>query len=341
MTVLVDPGRLAERDAFQDLVEPYRYQLQVHCYRMLGSFHEAEDLVQETLLRAWRARDRFQGRTSLRNWLYRIATNACLNALATGAKSPRVMPAAYGPPAAASGLPIGKPATEVAWLEPYPDAALPDVADGAPGPEAQYEMRESVQLAFVAAIQQLPPRQRAVLLLRDVLGWSANEAAQLLDSTVPSVNSALQRARASVEARAPHADALEPDANDAQQQDLLGRYIAAWEASDIDSLVTLLRADAVLSMPPWQTWYRGRQAIRTFLEWGMREGRRFRLVATRANGQPAFGQYMWQAEHAAAGFEAHALIVLTLDRSAISELTVFVSRQLVMDFGLPETVAAA
>ena len=337
MTVWVDRGHLGDQDAFQELVEPYRHQLQVHCYRMLGSFHEAEDLVQETFLRAWRARERFQGRTSLRNWLYRIATNACLNALATGSKSHRVMPDAYGPPA--TGVPIGKPATEIAWLEPYPDAALPDVADDAPGPEARYEMHESVQLAFVAAIQQLPPRQRAVLLLRDVLGWSANEAAELLDSTVASVNSALQRARASIEARAPRTDIPESDIDDAKQQDLLGRYIKAWEASDIESLVTLLREDAVLSMPPWPQWYRGRDAIRRFLKWGMREGRRFRLVATRANGQLAFGQYMWQAEHAAATFEAHALIVLTFDGNAISALTIFVDRQLVTKFGLPEAVA--
>ena len=341
MTVLVDRGQSGDQDAFQELVEPYRYQLQVHCYRMLGSFQEAEDLVQETFLRAWRARERFEGRTSLRNWLYRIATNACLNALATRSMSQRLMPDAYGPPATATELPIGKPATDIAWLEPYPDAALPDVADDAPGPEARYEMHESVQLAFVAAIQQLPPRQRAVLLLRDVLGWSASEAAELLESTVASVNSALQRARASVEARAPHADTVESDTSDAKQRDLLGRYVKAWEASDIESLVMLLREDAVLSMPPWPQWYRGRDAIRRFLTWGMREGRRFRLVATRANGQPAFGHYMWQAEHAAAPFEAHALIVLTFAGSTISALTIFVDKQLVTKFGLPATVAAS
>jgi RNA polymerase sigma-70 factor, ECF subfamily len=339
--VVVDGAGVRERDAFQELVEPFRFQLQVHCYRMLGSYYEAEDLVQETFLRAWRARERFEGRTSLRNWLYRIATNACLNALARGSKSRKVMPGTYGPPATATVLPLGKPTTEIAWLEPYPDAALPDLADEAPGPEARYEMHESVHLAFVAAIQQLPPRQRAVLLLRDVLGWSANETAELLESTVASVNSALQRARASVEARAPHADALEFDTKDADQQDLLGRYITAWEASDIESLVTLLRQDAVMSMPPWQEWYLGPDAIRGFLKWGMREGRRFRLVATRANGQPAFGQYMWQAENPAAGFQAHAFIVLRLDRNAISALTIFVDRQLVTKFGLPEAIAAA
>jgi len=335
MTVLVDSGQ----EAFQELVEPYRHQLQVHCYRMLGSFHEAEDLVQETYLRAWRARDRFEGRTSLRNWLYRIATNVCLTALSSSSRSRRWMPDAYAPPAGAIEVPLGKPVTEVAWLEPYPDADLPDVADEAPGPEARYEMRESVQLAFVAAIQQLPPRQRAVLLLRDVLGWSASEAAELLESSVASVNSALQRARSSVEARAPHGDSVESDA-DAKQRDLVGRYVTAWEASDIESLVTLLREDAVLSMPPWSQWYRGPDAIRTFLQWGMRAERRFRLVATRANGQPAFGQYMWRSENPDGAYEAHALIILTLAGSAISAMTIFVDKQLVMEFGLPARVAA-
>jgi RNA polymerase sigma-70 factor (ECF subfamily) len=335
MTVLVDSGQ----DAFQELVEPFRRQLQVHCYRMLGSFHEAEDVVQETYLRAWRARDRFEGRSSLRNWLYRIATNACLNALASNSRSWRLMPEAYGPSAGVTDPPLGKPATEVAWLEPYPDAALPEMADDEPGPEAQYELHESVQLAFVAAIQQLPPRQRAVLLLRDVLGWSASEAADLLESTVASVNSALQRARASVEARAPRLHTQDSD-TDARQRDLLGRYVTAWEASDIPSLVSLLREDAVLCMPPWSEWYRGPDAIRMFLEWGMRVGRRYRLVATRANGQPAFGQYIWRSEAPDAPLEAHALIVLTLDSERISEMAIFVDKRMLLKFGLPASITA-
>jgi RNA polymerase sigma-70 factor (ECF subfamily) len=339
MTVAVDRGQLGDQASFQELVEPYRYQLQVHCYRMLGSFHEAEDLVQETFLRAWRARDRFEGRTSLRNWLYRIATNACLNALASGSKSRRLLPEAYGPPSTAKVSATASPSSEIVWLEPYPDAALPDITDDAPGPEAQYEMHESIQLAFVAAIQQLPPRQRAVLLLRDVLGWSASEAAELLKSTMASVNSALQRARASIDTRAANPEFVDTD--DPGQRDLLGRYVTAWEASDIEGLVRLLREDAIMSMPPMEQWYRGREAIRGFLEWGMREQRRFRLVATRANGQPAFGQYMWQAEHPDAGFDAHALIVLTVDANAISALTIFVDRQLVTKFGLPAAIAAA
>jgi RNA polymerase sigma-70 factor (ECF subfamily) len=339
MSVVAARDGLGAQDAFQELVEPYRYQLQVHCYRMLGSFHETEDLVQETFLRAWRARDRFEGRTSLRNWLYRIATNACLNALESTSRSRRLLPHELGPPAASFQPPRGQASTEILWLEPYPDAALPDVADGAPGPEARYEMHESIQLAFVVATQKLPPRQRAVLLLRDVLGWSANETSELLDSSVASVNSALQRARASIEAIAPRAETLDVRIDDARRRDLVGRYVKAWEASDIDSLVTLLSEDAVLSMPPLPQWYQGPDGIRTFLNWGMRPERRFRLVPTRANHQVAFGQYLWQAEHADASFGAHALIVLTFAETAISALTIFVDKQLMTKFGLPATLA--
>ena len=186
----------ADRDGFQHLAEPYRQELQLHCYRMLGSLHDAEDLVQETLLRAWRGLDRFEGRTALRGWLYRIATNTCLDALADRARARRVLPEAHGSPS--QRRPLGGPATEIAWLEPYPDTAHDGLADTAPGPEARFEMSEAVQLAFVAAIQHLPPRQRAVLLLCDVLGWSATETARLLDASVASVNSALQRARATL-----------------------------------------------------------------------------------------------------------------------------------------------
>lgn len=301
---------------------------------MLGSLHEAEDLVQETFLRAWRARERFEGKTSFRNWLYRIATNACLNALASRSKSPRILPEAYGPPAGELPLPLIR-STEVLWLEPYPDAELGDVADETPGPEARYEMRESVQLAFVAAIQQLPPRQRAVLLLRDVLGWSANETAGLMDASVASINSALQRARATLEARFPTGEPTHAPApsTDAQQRALLGRYVQAWEAGDIDGLVALLREDAVLHMPPYPGWFLGREAIRLFFRWGWRENRRFRLVPTAANGQPAFGQYLSRSP--GTPFEAHALIVLTLQDDAISKLTIFVGPEIVTRFGLP------
>jgi RNA polymerase sigma-70 factor (ECF subfamily) len=339
--MLLDPAWQSDRDTFQQLAEPYRRQLQVHCYRMLGSLYEAEDLVQDTFLRAWRARERYEGRTSFRNWLYRIATNACLNAIAArpGLSAGRVMPETYGPPT--DRLPEGKPATEVAWLEPYPDAALADIADAAPGPEARYEMQESVQLAFVAAIQQLPARQRAVLLLRDVLGWSAAETGQLLDTSVASVNSALQRARTTLETRYPEGEPSHTPAADARQRDLLERYVRAWEDSNLDGFVALLREDAVLSMPPWPHWYRGRDAIRTFFEWAWRSSNagRWRIVPTGANCQPAFVQYLRDVDTSV--FVAHGLDVLTLREGAIAAITVFRDPALVAAFGVPTTLPAA
>jgi RNA polymerase sigma-70 factor (ECF subfamily) len=300
---------------------------------MLGSLHEAEDLVQETFLRAWRARERFEGRTSFRNWLYRIATNACLNALAARGTARRMTPELYGPPA--DHPPQGKPVTEVAWLEPYPDAVLDDVADAAPGPDARYEMRESLQLAFVAAIQQLPARQRAVLLLRDVLGWSAAETAQLLDGSVASVNSALQRARATLGARFPAGEPSRTPAPDETQRHLLDRYVRAWEASDIDAFVALLKEDAVLSMPPWPHWYHGRDAIRAFFSWAwqLRGGHWLRIVPSGANRQPAFLQYA--RESAGDPFLLHGLQVLDVHGGAISAITVFRDAALLSRLGVP------
>src|SRR5262245_50225014 len=220
---LLDAARSGDREAFQHLAEPYRRELQLHCYRMLGSLHDAEDLVQETYLRAWRGLHRFEGRGSFRGWLYRIATNTCLGALARRPSARRVLPQAHGPPA--EQPPDGRPATETAWLEPYPDAALEGIPDPAPGPAARYELREAVQLAFVAAIQHLPPRQRAVLLLRDVLGWPAAETARLLDASVASVNSALQRARATLEKRLPTGRQSTLRVPDERQRALLERYL--------------------------------------------------------------------------------------------------------------------
>jgi RNA polymerase sigma-70 factor, ECF subfamily len=332
--MLLDPAWNADPDAFQQLAEPYRRQLQVHCYRMLGSIHEAEDLVQETFLRAWRARGRFEGRTSFRNWLYRIATNACLNALAARPTSRRLTPEAFGPPTYDT-LPTGpRPVTEIAWLEPYPDTALEGVADTELGPDAQYELRESIQLAFIAAIQQLPPRQRAVLLLRDVLGWSAAETAQLLDASVASVNSALQRARGTLESRFPGGEPGRTPSTDESQRELLERYVRAWEASDIETFVSLLKEDAVLSMPPWPHWYRGREAIRFFLEWAWRvpTRTRFRIRPTRANGQPAFAQYICRSE--SSEFVPHGLQVLTVEEGAVAAWTVFLDPKVLQAFGL-------
>jgi RNA polymerase sigma-70 factor (ECF subfamily) len=335
----LDPARLVDRDAFQALAEPYRRELQLHCYRLLGSLQEAEDLVQDTFLRAWRAREQYAGRTSFRNWLYRIATNACLNVLARRRFASRVLPTTAGPPA--RRFPAGGPPTDVAWLEPYPDAALDGIADAAPGPAARYELREAVQLAFVAAIQQLPPRQRAILLLRDVLGWSAAESAQLLDSSVTSVNSALQRARATLGSRFPSGQPASLPATDERQQALLQRYVQAWEQVDLDGFVALLREDAVLSMPPWREWYLGREAIRGFFGWAWAElgGGPFRLVPIGANRQPAFAEYAPDPRRPARA--AHAIQVLTLRDDGIAALTGFRDPRLFGAFGLPATLEEA
>jgi RNA polymerase sigma-70 factor, ECF subfamily len=336
---LLDPARRGDRDAFEHLAEPYRRELQLHCYRMLGSLRDAEDLVQETFLRAWRGLDRFEGRASFRHWLYRIATNACLNALAGRASAHRILPETQGPPS--DQMPQGGPATEIAWLEPHPDAALEDLADAKPGPEARYEVHEAVQLAFVATIQHLPPRQRAVLLLRDVLGWSATETARLLDASVASVNSALQRAHATLKKQFPAGRPSAPPAPDDRQRALLKRYVRAWESADLDSFVALLREDAVLSMPPWRQWYHGRAAIRAFFAWAWRlwacDGP-FRLVPAAANRQPAFALYGRRQE--GPEYRAHAIQLLTLEGDAIAALTFFVDPQLFAAFGLPAVLPA-
>jgi RNA polymerase sigma-70 factor (ECF subfamily) len=324
-----------DREAFQQLAESYRYQLQVHCYRMLGSLHEAEDLVQETFLRAWRARERYEGRSSVRNWLYRIATNACLNAIAARGHSRRILPDAFGPPSNEPRRAPGAEEADIPWLEPYPDLALQQIADATPGPESRYELRESVQLAFIAAIQQLPARQRAVLLLRDVLGWSASETAQLLDASVASVNSALQRARATLEQRAGTPALSVPSATDETQRILLERYVQTWEAADMDGFAALLKEDALLTMPPRIQWYYGRDAIHTFFARVRRPrplgGSSIRL--TGANAQPAFGHYTLSDDGSA--FRAQAIQVLTLQQDAIAALTAFLDAALFPKFGLP------
>jgi RNA polymerase sigma-70 factor, ECF subfamily len=334
---LLDAAKGRDRDAFQQLVEPHRPELRLHCYRMLGSIDDADDLVQETFLRAWRAVDRFEGRASVRSWLYRIATNACLNSLASRATARRVLPEALGPPAVE--MPGSEPATDVRWLEPYPDAALEGVPDAEPGPEARYEMREAVQLAFVAAIQHLPPRQRAVLLLRDVMGWSAAETAHLLESTVTSVNSALLRARATIERRFPDGRPGALPAQDERQRELLERYLRVWHAADVDGLVALLREDAFIAMPPWPHWYRGREAIRGFFAaiWppGGPRAQHPRLVPTGANGQPAFAVY--RADRERRSFEAQGIEVLTVRQGAVAAITFFRIPRLVERFGLPAT----
>ncbi|HET8998984.1 MAG TPA: sigma-70 family RNA polymerase sigma factor [bacterium] len=333
-------AKRGDRDAFQRLAEPYRPELQLHCYRMLGSLQDAEDLVQETFLRAWRGLAGFEERSSFRTWLYRIATNACLNALAGRAR--RVLPEIQGPP---SDQPLDRmlergPATDIPWLQPYPEAALEGVADPAPGPEARYTMHEAVQLAFVAAIQYLPPRQRAVLLLHDVLGWSAAESARLLDASVAAVNSALQRARATIGKHLPEGQPKPQPASDDRQRALLDRYLRAWESADVDGFVALLREDATVSMPPWREWYRGRESLRRFFDWAWRPGGHgpFRLIRIGANGQPAFAFYC--RADVETEWRAHSIHVLSVQDDSIATLTFFLSPQLFVAFGLPLVLPA-
>jgi RNA polymerase sigma-70 factor (ECF subfamily) len=333
---LLERATAGDGDAFRQLAEPFRAELQLHCYRMVGSVHDAEDLVQETLLRAWRGLAGFEARTSVRRWLYRIATNVCLTALERSRRAQRVLPDTQAPPT--DLMSQHDPLLDVAWLEPYPDAALAGVPDTAPGPEARYEMREAVRLAFIAAIQLLPPRQRAALLLRDVLGWSAAEAAELLDASVASVNGALQRARDTLERHQPRT----PDAHRVpamrattpEQRDLLERFMRSWERTDVAAFVATLREDVVFTMPPWPQWFRGRDSVSRAFEWIGRPGGRgpFRLVATAANGQPAFAFY---SRFGGDTWSAHSIQVLDLDGDAVATMTSFVTPELFRIFGLP------
>ena len=319
-------------EAFAGLAEPYRRELKLHCYRMLGSLHEAEDMVQETFLRGWRAYESFDGRGTLRAWLYRIATNACLDALAARKHGERLLPDQRA--SATEALPDGRH-LEVPWLEPYPDAQMESIADAAPGPEARYAAGQAVRLAFVAALQALPPRQRAVLLLIDVLGWSAAETATLLGGSVASINSALQRARDTLARQYPAGLPAAPVLAAPAQQDLLGRYLKAWEALDLDALVALLKEDASYVMPPAPQWYSGRVAIRRFFAWAWPHYESYRMLPTRANGQPAFAAY--SRAHAGAPWAAHSLHVLTLDAAGIANLTLFYKpgKRLFTEFGMP------
>lgn len=323
-------------DAFASLAEPHRRALKLHCYRMLGSVHDAEDVTQETFIRAWRAFGRFDG-GSLRAWLTRIATNACLDALAARKRRRRYLPDQRQPasPPPGHGEAIASPLLDVPWLEPYPDQFLESIADEAPNPEARYSARESVQLAFIAIIQQLPPRQRAMLLLSDVLGWSVAEIAALLERSTAAVNSGLQRARATLARQQPMP--WQPTAPlDASQQRLVRRYLDAWEGFDFDAFVALLADDARLVMPPFPQWFIGRDAIRAFTRNIWRSFAGYRLVPTAANGQPAFALY---ARASAEGpWTAHSLHVLTLGAGNIAALTLFLrpdGPKLFPLFGLP------
>jgi RNA polymerase sigma-70 factor (ECF subfamily) len=304
------------RADFARAAETHRRALKLHCYRMLGSLHEAEDAVQETMLRAWRGFDEFEGRASIKNWLFRIATNTSLNIVASRASRGRVTPDQLGDPA--TGKPQGRPNAGTAWIEPYPDAELEGLADPAAGPDARYEMRETVRLAFVAAIQQLPPRQRAALLLADVMGWSAIEVASVLDASVASVNSALQRARAKL---ATLDREVRPAAiADVRERELLERHVRAWESADLDRFVALLKEEAVYAMPPWREWYRGRRSIADFFASVWPSYRGFRLVRIGANLQPAFALYTLGAE---GRWNPHSLQLLSLDQGEIATFTAF------------------
>jgi len=318
---------------FEQLAAPYRREIQLHCYRMLGSVHDAEDLVQETYVRAWRSFASFTG-GSFRAWLYRIATNACLNAIASRKHRQRWMPDQQAP--ATDQMPDGKPAADLAWLEPYPDSYLEGIVDSAPTPEARYSSDEAVKLAFVAAIQFLPPRQRAVLLLCDVLGWTAPEASELLDDSTASVNSALQRARETLARRYPNARPVVVGSRRAEERKLLGRYLQAWETLDLENFVALLKEDATYTMPPLPQWYEGRDAIGGFFGWAWKRYRGFRLVPTGANRQPAFAAYARMGSELQ--WSAHSIHVLTVESNVISSLTLFVKPDgppLFRAFGLP------
>lgn len=337
----ISSTRVREPDdrAFARLTQPYRRELKVHCYRMLGSLFEAEDTVQDVYLRAWRGFASLDEPGSIRAWLYRIATNVCFDALAKRKHARRILPDRRAP--AASGLPDGVPATDVAWLEPYPDSELADVADTAPDPEARYAAREGVRLAFVAAIQQLPPRQRAVLMLCDVLGWSASETAALLGASTASVNSALQRSRETLARRNPAGRVPPASAPTAAQQELLGRYMRAWERTDVDGFVRLLRDDAVYTMPPLPQWYLGREPIAGLFRWAFTLYESFRMTPIGANGQPAFAAY--SRAKVTEPWSAHSIQLLELDKGGISTVTMFArpdSPRLFSAFGLPLVIPA-
>lgn len=332
---LLSAARAGDEAAYRGLVEPRRAELHAHCYRMLGSVQDAEDAVQETLLRAWRGLPRFEGRSSLRAWLYTIATNACLNGIARRPK--RVLPVGHVP-AAYAGEPPGRPLVESVWLEPYADEQL-GIESGYAAPEARYEQRESLELAFVAALQHLPPRQRAVLILREVLGFSADETASSLETTRASVNSAMQRARKTLDALLPEQSqqATLRSLGDERVRALAERYADAIERADVETLLAMLTEDAAWSMPPLATWYLGREAITAFLvDYPLRL--RWRHRPTHANGQLAVGCYIWSEERGC--FEAEVIDVLTLRGELIAEVTAFISADVFARFGLPAELPA-
>jgi RNA polymerase sigma-70 factor (TIGR02960 family) len=325
-------AREGDAEAFRALTEPHRRELQAHCYRFVGSTQDAEDLVQETLLAAWRALDRFEERASVRSWLYRIATNRCLNALRDRRRRPRETVTEMPP-----GFPEPTRRDDPVSLQPYPDVLLDGIPDEAPGPEARYEAKEAISLAFVEAVQHLPPRQRAVLLMRDVLGFRAAEVAEALETTTASVNSALQRARGTVDERSRGDAAPSPEAGSMREQALVGRFADAFEGGDVPTLVALLAEDAQVTMPPAPGVYDGRTLVAGLPRDRLGPGR-CRLLPIRANGQPGFAYYL-RDDHAPL-FRNAGFFVLTLAGDEISGLTRFADTALLTTFGLPRTLPA-
>jgi len=327
---LMSRARAGDGSAFRELTEPHHRELQVHCYRMLGSFQDAEDVLQETLLSAWQGLGGFEGRASLRTWLYRIATTRCLNARRSASRRPAKewnVPGVNPPEPTRYG--------EVVWLEPCPDTLLEGAVATPLGPEARYEQMEAMSLAFVTALQILPPRQLAVLVLRDVLGLRAAEVADLLEASLDSVNSALKRARASLQRRRSSADGAGPAAPGSPAEDaLVARFVRAYQAADLDAVVDLLTDDVFVSMPPMPFEYAGRDAVARFCGSIFGSGRRFDLVPMRANGQPAFGTYLRSADGISHGV---GLIVLTLSGDRICAMTRFANTVL-PSFGLPRSL---
>jgi len=328
---LIARAQARDSDAFRALTEPHRRELQLHCYRMLGSLQDAEDALQDTLLAAWQGLTGFEGRASIRTWLYRIATNRCLDARrATSRRPAKEWDIAGVDPPAPTRL------GEVVWLEPYPDALLDDAMGVPLGPEARYEQTESISLAFVTALQTLPPRQLAVLVLRDVLGFPAKEVADMLDSTTESVTSALKRARANLERSRSSAGAHEPApaTDSASEQALVAAFVRAYESADLAAIVALLTDDVFMSMPPMPLEYEGRDVVAEFLARLLQPGRRYDLVPTRANGQTAFGTY----RHGPSGIRhGTGLFVLTLSGNRVTAMTRF-ENSVYPWFGLPHSL---
>jgi RNA polymerase sigma-70 factor, ECF subfamily len=325
---LLDAARTGDENAFERIVEEHRLPLHAHCYRMLGSLQDAEDALQETFLRAWRGLGDFGGRSSLRTWLYRIATNVCLDASSRRAK--RVLPQDDG--SARGSNDVAAPLVESTWVEPYPDELL-GISDGYAAPGARYEQREAVELAFIASLQHLPANQRAALILRDVLGFSAREAAERLDTSVASVNSALQRARKTVDERLPERSQQETlrALGDEEVRELVEAYIDAWSRRDVDAIAALLAEDAVFSMPPWAEWWQGRETIAGFAK--NEDCGETRSIPIRVSGQPGIAAYALDEE--TGRFVPAAIDVLTLEGGLIKEITAFVTPELFPRFGLP------